>query len=100
MEIEQFVIHNWYLFAALVVVLVLLAAGPVNQLIHRVQSVSPTEAVLLINRQDAVVVDVRDAKQFRAGHIVNAVNLPFAELEDRVREVEKYKQRPVILSCQ
>lgn len=99
MDIPQFVINNWYLFLALVVVLVLLAAGPVTGLIHRVRKVSPAEAVLLINRQDGVVVDVRDPSDFRAGHIANALNLPFSELKDRARELEKYKQRPLIVSC-
>ncbi len=99
MDIVQFITNNWYLFAALVVVLALLAADPVGQLIHRVKKVSPAQAVLLINREDGVVVDVRDPKEFDTGHILNAVNLPFAELKDRARELEKYKQRPLILSC-
>ena len=99
MEITKFVIHNWYLFAALVVVLGLLVAGPVIQLLHRVRAVGPSEAVILINRQDGVVVDVRDSKDFHTGHIAHAVNVPFAELKARVRELEKYKQRPLIISC-
>jgi rhodanese-related sulfurtransferase len=99
MEITQFVINNWYLFLALVVVLALLAAGPVTELIHRVQKVSPAEAVQLINRQDGVVVDVRDPNDFRAGHITNALNVPFSEFKDRMRELEKYKQRPLIVTC-
>lgn len=99
MDITQFIIHNWYLFLALVVVLALLAAGPATGLIHRVRKVSPSEAVLLINRQDGVVVDVRDPNDFRSGHIANALNLPLTELNDRMRELEKYKQRPLIVSC-
>ncbi len=99
MEITQFVIHNWYLFVALVVVLALLAAGPIMRLIHRVRAVGPSEVVMLINRQDGVVVDVRDSKEFHSGHIAHAVNLPFAELKARARELEKYKHRPLIVSC-
>ena len=98
-EITQFVIRNWYLFLALIVVLALLAAGPMTGVIHRVRTVSPSEAVLLINRQDGVVVDTRDPNEFRTGHIVNALNIPFSELKNRLRELEKYKQRPLIVSC-
>jgi rhodanese-related sulfurtransferase len=61
--------------------------------------VGPTELVNLINRQNAVVVDVRDANDFHAGHIVDAVNLPIAELQTRARELDKYKKRPIVLSC-
>lgn len=99
MEITQFVIKNWYLFAALALVLGLLLAEPITQLIHRVRKVGPTEAVMLINRENGIVVDVRDSKEFHSGHIGNAVNLPFAELKARVGELEKYKKRPLILSC-
>jgi rhodanese-related sulfurtransferase len=99
MEIAQFALHNWYLFVALVVVLALLAAPTVTRLVHRVRSVGPAEAVMLINREDGVVVDVRDAKEYQAGHIVRAINLPMGELDARVRELDKYKKRPLILSC-
>ncbi len=98
MKITQFVIHNWYLFVALVVVIALMLKEPVLRLMHRVSNVSATEAVLLINRQDGVVVDVRDTKEFGSGHIGNAINIPLAEFDARVRELEKYKHKPVILS--
>jgi len=99
MEIAQFVLHNWYLFVALIVVLALLAAGPVTRLIHRVPTLGPPETVMLMNRQNGVVVDVRDPKAFHAGHIAHAVNVPFQELAARVRELDKYKKRPVIVSA-
>jgi rhodanese-related sulfurtransferase len=99
MEITQFVIHNWYLFIVLAVILALLVAGPIGRLVHRVRSVGPSEAVMLINREDGVVLDVRDAKEFHSGHITHALNLPFKELPARLRELEKYKRRPLIVSC-
>jgi len=62
--------------------------------------VGPTEAVQLINRRDAVVLDVRDKAQFAAGHIPNARNIPLPELDGRLREIEKFKARPIVVSCQ
>ena len=70
-----------------------LSAGGVAQ-------VGALEAVQLMNRRDAVVLDVRNTAEFAAGHIPNARNIPFAELTNRLRELEKLKSRPIIVSGQ
>jgi rhodanese-related sulfurtransferase len=62
--------------------------------------VGALEAVQLMNRRDAIVLDVRDAAEFAAGHIPQARNIPFAELTGRLRELEKFKSRPVIVNGQ
>lgn len=64
-----------------------------------VPQVGPAEAVQLINRRDALVLDVRDKADFATGHVPNARNIPLAELDGRVREIEKLKSRPVIINC-
>jgi rhodanese-related sulfurtransferase len=99
MEISKFVVNNWYLFAALIVVLAMIAYDPLRRLIYRVNQVGPTELVTLINRQHAVVVDVRDASDFRTGHVVGALNLPFTDLTNRAAELDKYKGRPIVFTC-
>lgn len=63
------------------------------------EQVGAAAAVQLINRRDALVLDVRDAASFAAGHILNARNIPAAELDGRMRELERYKSRPVIVSA-
>jgi len=62
-------------------------------------TVSAQELVDLVNRENALVLDVRDKKEFDAGHIVNAVNIPFASLENRLGELGKHKERPVVVAC-
>ena len=64
-----------------------------------VSEVGATQAVQLINRRDALVLDVRDKKDFAAGHIPNARNIPDTELEARWREIEKFKSRPIVINC-
>ncbi len=63
------------------------------------KGVGPQQAVMLINRRDAIVVDVRDKKEFETGHIVDAINIPLAKLEQRLTELKKHQQKPVIVVC-
>ena len=61
--------------------------------------VTPADAVLLISREDAVVLDLRPDGEFRNGHIVNAVHIPIEQLDARMGKLHKYRQRPVIAAC-
>lgn len=94
----SFFIDNWVLIA------VAFAAGamlvwPAVQAGGRAGSLNTTEAVLLMNREKAVVVDVSDATEFAAGHIIGAKNLPLAELVAKLPATVKNKAVPVILVC-
>ena len=51
------------------------------------QAAADVEAVQLMNRQDAIVIDIRDAAEYASGHVLNARNLPVAELEARIGEL-------------
>lgn len=62
-------------------------------------SVSTLEATQLINREDALVLDVRNAEEFGRGHILGAKNVPLPELEQRAGDLAKYRARPVIVAC-
>jgi len=61
--------------------------------------VTPDNAVHLMNREKAMVVDVSEADEFAAGHIKGARNVPVNELEARLPEVAKNKTVPLILVC-
>lgn len=61
--------------------------------------VSPQQATNLVNREEGLIVDVRDADEFRQGHIAGSLNIPFSQFNDRAAELAKYKDRPVILTC-
>ena len=62
-------------------------------------SLNANQAVLLINREKAVVVDVCGADEFKAGHVAGAKNLPVDELEGKLASLVKNKATPVILVC-
>lgn len=63
------------------------------------REVSVQQAVQLINRKDALVVDVRDTGEFEAGHVAGARHVPEKQLTERLRELEKFRERPIIVTC-
>lgn len=92
----EFVTNHPYLIAAWVITLVLVL---LNESRKGGKSVTPSQAVSLINKEDAVIVDIRSKKEWGDGHITSAINVPIAELDKRLEELNKYKSRPVIVVC-
>jgi rhodanese-related sulfurtransferase len=103
--LEQFLIFlqknpfNLMLFGTAVITGGMLIWPLINRPFRKVKEVGVVEAVQLINRRDAVVVDVRDSGEYAAGHIANARHVPEAQLADRLKELDKFKSRPIIVSC-
>ncbi len=60
---------------------------------------NPNDVTRLINSEDAVVLDVRADAEYRNGHIINAINVPRAQLETQIDSLDKYKSRPIITVC-
>ena len=99
---EQFIdfaARHWYLFAALFVILGLLIGGEVMRKLRGVSAVNPNQALQLINHQDAIVLDIRDGGDYKAGHIPEARHIPFSELKNRLKDLAKYKDKPIIVYC-
>lgn len=90
---------NMLLFGAAVITGGMLIWPVINRLFRTGNEVSVLEAVQLINRRDAVVIDVRDLGEYAAGHIGNAKHIPEGQLAERIKELEKFKMRPIIISC-
>lgn len=95
----QFVIHNWYLFVALIVILAMLVWPTLSQILHGVKNVHVPQAVQLINRESAVIVDVCEPNEYKTGHIPNAVNVPLSGMAQHLKQLEKHKAKPVLIAC-
>ena len=63
------------------------------------KGLSPAQATLLINQQDAQIIDVRSAEEFAGGHLPNARNIPLDKLAERVGEIEKFKEQAILVCC-
>jgi len=92
----SFVQNNWHLFALAIVSGAMLlwplvrrgAAGP---------TVNTLEATQMMNRNDALVIDLRAPDEFAKGHVLGARNIPIADLERRAADLDKHKAKPVIV---
>jgi len=65
-----------------------------------VPNISAAEAVTLINRSNAFVLDVRDDAEFASGHIAEATHIPLANLVERIGELKKYQNKTILVNCQ
>ena len=96
-QLGTFIVAHWELFAALVVILFLLARtwlGP-----GAVSLLMPSEAIQLINHKDALVVDVRTDKEYQQGHVMNALHIPLGVLDNRIGELQAYKTGSIVMVC-
>lgn len=67
--------------------------------ISGIKEVGVIEATQLINHKDALVLDVREDREFSGGHIPDAKHIPLGQLGHRVGELEKFKERPIVINC-
>lgn len=95
----SFIVKNWYLFLALVVVLGLLAYEPLARARYHIRKLSVLEVPRLERRRQAVVVDVREPHEFNKGHVPGAVNIPLSRLAKDLERLKKQRNKPVIVCC-
>lgn len=63
------------------------------------RSVTTAEATRMINKESAIVLDIRTKKEWDTGYIANSRHIPFADLDRRVSELDKFKDQPIIVVC-
>jgi len=94
----SFLEKNW----PLVLVFVLSGAMLLWPLLQRrlspVREIGTLDATRLMNQSGSLVIDVRDAKEFAAGHLPRARHIPLPELESRLGEIGKFKDKPVLVT--
>lgn len=92
----EFVSQQWILFSALTAVLMMLffhesrKSGP---------SLTPQQAISLVNSEHGVFLDLRESADYNTGHIVDALHIPASKLAGRMAELEKYREAPIVLVC-
>lgn len=94
----DFIINNWMLIAVALSSGGLLVFPIVRDAMGA--DLTPTQAVHLINREKAVVVDVCSAEEYAQGHVGQAKHIPLADLAAKLPDSVKNKDLPVIFVCQ
>ncbi|MBC7548702.1 MAG: rhodanese-like domain-containing protein [Polaromonas sp.] len=94
----KFLMDNWMLISIALasggMLMWPLVAGSMNA-----SGLTASGAVQLINREKAVVIDVREAEEFATGHVGGAKNVPLDQLEAKLPAMVKNKALPLILVC-
>lgn len=95
----EFVQQNIWLILLAVFSGVMLFGGGLRGRLSGVKQVSPQEAVMLFNHEDALVLDVRENSEYSDGRIPKAKHVPMGQLKNRISELEKYKDKPIVAVC-
>lgn len=93
----NFILQNWYLIVLALVSGGLLAWPMISG--GGASGLSAAQAVQLINREKAVVVDVCEADEYAAGHVSGAKSVPLSQFKERLPQVVKNKTVPLVLVC-
>lgn len=96
-ELIQFFSTNWTMSLALLIVFIMILINEVQFLKKKGKEISPQGAVSLINHDNAIVIDIRDAESYQKGHIIDAVQVAPEKLLDDSKN--KYKDKTIILVC-
>ena len=96
---QEFLIQNLWLVVLFLGSGAVLAWPEIQKLMGGSNEVGTLEATRLLNQGTTLVLDVRDASEFAAGHLPRARNIPAGELAARLEEIGKYKDRAVLVTC-
>jgi len=98
-QLIEFAGNHPELFMAFFFVLGLLVWNFLSEQISGIASLAPQESILLINHEDAIVIDVREDNEYAQGHILNSIHIPLSTLSGKLARLEKYRSKPIIASC-
>ena len=98
-QISEFIGNHTLLFVAFFAVLGMLIYTEWTRIKGAGTSLSPFAATRLVNTGDALLLDVRGASEYKAGHVLNALNVPVGDIDKRLHELQKFKQKDVLVYC-
>lgn len=100
MELTQFIQNNWALILVLLVSGAMLVWPLIQHRVSPMREVGPAQATQLINRKDAVMLDLREPAEYQGGRALRAVHIPLSQLASRGKELSKLTSKPVIAYCE
>jgi rhodanese-related sulfurtransferase len=98
-QISEFAVNHPYLVMAFAVLLALVFFNEMKIATQRFASLTPAAAVQLMNKEDVVVLDVREPSETVGGKIAKAIQIPVGAVAKRVGELEKFKDKTLLVYC-
>jgi rhodanese-related sulfurtransferase len=95
----EFAVRHWDLFLSLFIIVGLMFGGGLMRRVSGYTETDPAGAVLKINHEDALVLDVREDNEFKEGHILAARHIPLGSLGKRLGELDPHKEKAVVVYC-
>ena len=96
----EFAGNHLFLVTLFVAILMLLMWSLSGSVFSGATQLEPAEAIRMMNHEHAMILDIRVPADFEAGHVLNAINIPHSELSERLKELNKYQQKPLIVYCE
>lgn len=93
----QFFSQNWQLTGAFIALLIVFILLEVRERMGGANKVSPFELTLLINHENAVVIDIRNQETYSKGHIAGSISCPAPELEQHLKKLKKHQKNKIIV---
>jgi len=94
-----FVKSNIWLILIMVTSGLMLLWSFVGNRLRGIRDVDCAGALQMINHKDALVLDVRENEEYKSGHLLNAKQIPLVKLRERIGEVERYRDGPIVVVC-
>ncbi len=98
-RIIEFTGNHPFLILAFFGTLAALLYSEVRRRVSGMPTLGPVEATRLSNRENAVFLDVREDSEYQSGHIPQAIHIPYRQLAERVNELNRYRDAPLIAYC-
>jgi rhodanese-related sulfurtransferase len=98
-QIFEFAVNHLYLVIAFVVLLGLVFFNEIKIATQRFATLTPAAAVQLMNSEDVVILDVREAAETAGGKIAKAIQMPVGAVQTRIGELEKHKDKTLLVYC-
>lgn len=95
-DVINFISKHAFLTVALFCVFILVLIVEFIKASKNRVNISPAQTTQLINRQNAVLIDLRSAALYKQGHIIDAINLDSLDESTLIKRVDRYKNRPII----
>lgn len=96
-QLTEFTLRHWWMIAGMVALIIWAFIEEVRSKALSATQISSMQLTHWMNREMAVVVDVRDAQAYRDAHILNSINIPLVDLERDSQKLEKYKTMEIVL---